>query len=85
VLTAVQQSTVDAATKAAAMQEIEKLKAELAKGKDADDSRIAGILDGLANLVPGAVAAVVSTFGTPLLVGIAGPVTQFVLNRFKLK
>ena len=85
VLTAVQQSTVDAATQAAAMQEIEKLKAELAKGKDADDSRIAGILDGLANLVPGAVAAVVSTFGMPLLVGIAGPVTQFVLNQFKRK
>ncbi|MFM7581353.1 MAG: hypothetical protein ACKO9F_01340 [Caldilinea sp.] len=85
VLTALQQSTVDVATQAAAMQEIEKLKAELAKGKDADDSRIAGILDGLANLVPGAVAAIVSTFGTPLLVGIAGPVTQFVLNQFKRK
>jgi len=85
VLTAVQQSADDAATQAAAMQEIEKLKAELAKGKDADDSRIAGILDDLAKLVPGAVAAVVSAFGTPLLAGIAGPVTQFVLNQFKRK
>jgi hypothetical protein len=85
VLAAVQTSTADAATQAAAMQEIETLKAELAKGKDADDSRVAGILDGLANLVPGAVAAVVSAFGTPLLAGIAGPVTQFVLNQFKRK
>ena len=85
VLTAVQQSTVDAARQAVALQEIEKLKAELAKGKDADDSRIAGILEDLANLVPGAVAAVVSAFGTPLLVGIAGPVTHFVLNQFKRK
>ncbi len=81
VLAAVQQSAADAATQAAAMQEIEKLKAELAKGKNADDRRIAGILDDLAKLVPGAVAAVVSAFGTPLLAGIAGPVTQFVLDR----
>ena len=85
VLAAVQTSAADAATQAAAVQEIETLKAELAKGKDADDSRIAGILDGLANLVPGAVAAVVSAFGTPLLAGIAGPVTQFVLKQFKRK
>ena len=85
VLAAVQTSAADAATQTAAVQEIEKLKAELAKGKEADDSRIAGILDGLANLVPGAVAAVVSAFGTPLLAGIAGPVTQFVLNQFKHK
>lgn len=85
VLAAVQSSTADAATQAAAVQEIEKLKAELAKGKDADDSRIAGILDDLAKLVPGAVAAVVSAFGTPLLAGIAGPVTNFVLGQFKRK
>ena len=65
------------------MQEIEALKQELAKGKDADDARVAGILDGLANLVPGAVAAVVSAFGTPLLAGLAGPVTQFVLGQLK--
>jgi hypothetical protein len=29
------------------------------------------------------VAAVVSAFGTPLLGGVAGPVTQFVLDQFK--
>ena len=63
------------------MQEVEQLKQELAKGKGADDQRVAGILDGLAALVPGAVAAVVSAFGTPLLGGIA--VTQFVLGQLK--
>ena len=55
----------------------------MAKGKGADDQRVAGILDDLAKLVPGAVAAVASAFGTPLLGGIAGPVTQFVLNQLK--
>ncbi len=82
VVAAIRQNA-DAAQQAAAMQEIEALKQELAKGKDADDARVAGILDGLANLVPGAVAAVVSAFGTPLLAGLAGPVTQFVLGQLK--
>lgn len=77
------QQNAGTATQAAAMQEIEALKQELAKGRQADDTRVAGILDGLANLVPGAVAAVVSAFGTPLLGGIAGPVTQFVLGQLK--
>lgn len=43
----------------------------------------AGVLDDMAKLLPGAVAAVVSASGTPLLGGVAGPVTQFVLDRIK--
>ena len=35
----------------------------------------------LADLVPGAVSAVVSTFATPLLRALAGPVTKAVLER----
>ena len=73
----------DTATQAAALQEVEALEQELAKGQKANDTRVAGILDGLASLVPGAVAAVVSAFGTPLLGGLAGPVTQFVLGQLK--
>jgi hypothetical protein len=75
--------SADAATQNAAVQQIEELTQELAKGKGANDSRIAGILDGLAKMVPGTVAAVVSSFGTPLLGGLAEPVTQFVLNQLK--
>jgi len=80
---AVQRSAADAATQAAALREIEELSQELAKGKGANDSRVAGIVDDLARMVPGAVAVVVGAFGTPLLGGIAGPVTQFVLDRLK--
>ncbi len=80
---AIQRAAPNPETQAAAMREMEELKQELAKGKGADDQRVAGILDDLAKLVPGAVAAVVSAFGTPLLGGIAGPVTQFVLNQLK--
>ena len=68
---------------ARAVQQVEQLKAEVAKGKQADDSKMGGILEGLAKMVPGAVSAVVSAFATPLLGGIAGPVTKYVLDKFK--
>ena len=80
---AIQHAAPNPETQAAAMREMDELKQELAKGKSANDGRVAGILDDLAKLIPGAVAAVVSAFGTPLLGGIAGPVTQFVLDRLK--
>ena len=82
VVDAIRQHAATAA-QATALEQVAALKQELAKGKEAGDTRVAGILDGLANLVPGAVAAVVSAFGTPLLGGIAGPVTQFVLEQLK--
>lgn len=60
------------------------LKAELAKGEKAEDSRVAKLVDSLLNLVPGAVSAVGALFGQPVLAGLAGPVTQFVLSQFGL-
>jgi hypothetical protein len=68
---------------AAAAQQVQELKAEAAKGKDADDSKLGRIVDGLTGMVPGAIAAVVSMFATPVLGGIAGPVTKFVLEKLK--
>jgi hypothetical protein len=70
---------------AQATQIAEDLKAEVAKGKSADDSQVAKLVDGLADLVPGAVSAVVSAFATPILGGIAGPVTRFVLDKIQGK
>jgi hypothetical protein len=67
----------------AAVQQVQELKAEVAKHDQADDSKIATIVDGLAGLVPKAVGAIVSTFAMPILAGIAGPVTKFVLNRLQ--
>jgi hypothetical protein len=69
--------------RAAAVQQVQDLKAEVAKHEQADDSKIATIVDGLAGLVPKAVGAIVSTFAMPILAGIAGPVTKFVLNRLQ--
>jgi hypothetical protein len=67
-----------------AVQKVEELKAEIAKGEKAEDSRMATLLDGLIELVPGAVTVVVSTFSTPILAAIAGPVTKYVLEKIRL-
>ncbi len=67
----------DAAAKLAA------LKTEAAKGTNADDGVVATLVNGLVGLVPAAASAVVSAFGTPILAGIAGPVTKIVLDKLK--
>jgi hypothetical protein len=68
---------------AEAVRQVEELKAETAKGKQADDGRIAKIVEGLADMIPGAVGSVLSLFAAPILGGIAGPVTQYVLDKLK--
>jgi len=78
---AIQAKAPDPATLAQAQAAVDELKAELAKGKGAEDQRVATILDKLAEMVPGAIGAVVAAFGTPLLGGIVGPVTAYVLKR----
>jgi hypothetical protein len=65
------------------LQQVEDLKAEVAKEKDVDDSKIAKIVDGLVTRVPGAIGTVVSLFATPILSGVAGPVTKYVLDKLK--
>ena len=67
----------------AALRRVEDLKAEAAKGGKADDGKVARVVDGLVGLVPGAVSTVVGAFASPLLAGVAGPVTKYVLDKFK--
>ncbi|HEY6251562.1 MAG TPA: hypothetical protein VI685_16515 [Candidatus Angelobacter sp.] len=68
-----------------AAQKLEQLKQEATKGKKADDGTIAGLVKGIVGLVPSAVSALVKAFGTPILSGIAGPVTKFVLDEIQGK
>lgn len=72
-------------TQAEAMGKVEALKREVAKGKEASDGVVAMLLDGIVGLVPGAITAVVSAFSSPILGGIAGPVTKFVLDKIQGK
>jgi flagellar motor switch protein FliG len=66
-----------------AVQTTDDLKKEVAKGKQADDSLVAQLIEGLAGLVPAAVSSLVTAFGSPILAGIAGPVTQYVLKKIQ--
>ena len=68
-----------------AMQKADELISEAQKGKSADDSRIGKLIDNLVGLVPTAVSTVVSTFASPILAGISGPVTKFVLEKIQGK
>jgi hypothetical protein len=68
-----------------ATQKLEELKSEAAKGKNAKDGTVAKLVEGLVGLVPGAVSAVVSAFATPLLGGVAGPATKYVLDKIQGK
>ena len=65
---------------AEATAKLDDLKKEVAKGK-AEDTTIAKLVKGLVGLVPSAVSAVAGAFGTPILSGVAGPVTKFVLDE----
>jgi len=61
------------------------LKQESAKGKNADDGVMAKLVDGLVGLVPAAATAVGNAFATPILGGLVGPVTKFVLDKLRGK
>ncbi|MEW6645114.1 MAG: hypothetical protein AB1586_31750 [Pseudomonadota bacterium] len=76
-------ANADATAKAAADIKLQELKGEIAKGGHADDSTVAKLIEGLVGLVPGAVGAVVGAFATPILGGIAGPVTKYVLSKIQ--
>lgn len=70
---------------AAAEEKLRALKDEAAKGKNADDSVIAKLVEGLIGFAPGAVAAIVGAFASPVLNGIAGPITKYVLEKYQTK
>lgn len=74
------------AEKQKAVQEhVDALQQEIAQGPKPDDGRLAKILDGLADLIPNAVSSLVSAFASPLLKGVAGPATRYVLDKLQGK
>ena len=64
-----------------ALQKLESLKQEAAKGKDADHGLMTRLADGIVGLVPDALKSLARAFGAPLLTGVSGPITQFLLNK----
>lgn len=68
-----------------AMNKADELMREVVKGKAADDDRIGELIDGLIDLVPGAVSGIASIFESSIIGGIAGPVTKYFLKKIKRK
>jgi hypothetical protein len=68
-----------------AEQKLEALKQEASKGKAANDTVLAKLVEGLVALVPSGAGAVLSAFGTPVLGAIAGPITKYVLDKLQGK
>lgn len=71
---------VPASDRPDALTALATLKSEAAKGKDADDGVVAELVKGLAKLVPAGIGAIGHAFGTPILDGLAGPLTRQVLD-----
>lgn len=65
----------------AALEKLEVLKQEAGKGTEGDHSRMTQLIDGILALVPEALKAMASAFATPLLSGVAAPVTRFLLAK----
>src|SRR4051794_2983065 len=70
-------SNLDPVQRSQALQELERLKQEAAKGEKRDDGVMAKITERLVKLVPNAAGAIVSAFGSPILGAITGPVTKY--------
>jgi hypothetical protein len=66
-----------------AVEKLETIKQEAARGPEADDGAMARAVDGLVRLIPNAASVVASAFAKPVLAGIAGPVTSFVLEKLR--
>jgi hypothetical protein len=75
----------DPERKQLAEQKLQSLKDEVEKGKRADDSVVAKLVEGLVALVPSALSSVVGIFANPILGGIAGPITKYVLDKIQSK
>jgi uncharacterized caspase-like protein len=71
------------ANKAEILKQTEELCQEVAKGTVADDRKIGELIDGLIRLVPDAVSYIAKIFSSPILGGIVGPVTKYVLDKIQ--
>ena len=68
-----------------AIQTIAELKVEATKGDKADDKKIAKLIEGFIALVPAGVSAVASAFTSPILGSVAGPATEYVIDKIQGK
>lgn len=68
---------------AEAQEKAKRLKEEVAKGDQADDTKMAKLIDGLVGLIPDGVKLVTGLFASPVVGGLAGNATKFVLDKLR--
>lgn len=61
--------------------QITSLKSEVAKGEEADDGRMAGLIEDIASAAPATVEGIVNLFTNSVVAKIAGGATKYVLGR----
>lgn len=76
-----QVQTVPADKQQQAEAQVQELHSELSKGRNANTDRLNKIIDGLVEMVPSALSAIVSMFASPILATLVGPATKLVLDR----
>ena len=85
-LAAALKQQAEPAAKELAAEQVDAIESELKKPPaQRSDQRLARLVDGLVDLVPAGVAAVVSAFASPLLGAAAGPATAAVLAQLKTR
>jgi hypothetical protein len=78
---AVETAPIEARTEAE--KKLTALKEEASKGNDANDDTVAGLMEDLVELAPETAGAVVSAFSSPVLGGIVGAATKYVLGKLR--
>ena len=82
-LQAVSGAGISAENKQTALKHVQELKTEVAKGEQADDNRLAGLVQDIADLAPGAVEQLVGLFTNSIVAKLAGGATNFVIGRLR--
>lgn len=66
-----------------AVPQVNALKAEVGKGDDADDEKVADLISGIAEAAPTAVEGIVNLFTNSIIAKVAGGATKYMLKRIR--
>ena len=66
-----------------ALAKVTELQAELQMYNKPDDHKVAGLIESLTAMVTNAIGSVVKMFAAPILQGLVGPATKYVLGKLQ--
>ena len=81
VAAAIRQEGGDADAQAALLRQVDELAAELGRGPQADDARLAQLIDGLVKLAPAVSDPLLAVLASPVGAPAAGPITATVIEQ----